>query len=112
MDKLIDKLKTTGLLLYNKGVALLALLLLMASYLGQSDSPFLEFLYAGVMIGIIAVGGPLFRLLVFPYAAEMAETGDLRGRLKGLSFTPSIVHYWIATVVSYTVVILCITALL
>lgn len=109
---ILANIKTTGLLLWNKGVALLALLFIIAAYLGKSDHPLLEFFYAGVMLASIAIGAPLFRLLVFPHAARMAETGQLKTKISMSNVSPALIHYWIATIVSYTATILCVTSLL
>jgi hypothetical protein len=109
------KVKTVGLLLWSKGVAAIILVILMFKYIGldsEKPTPFAELLYAGVLVASVIVIAPVVRLLVFAEASELAESGKLRSLLDGKDFTPMIIHYWVATIISYTVTLLCVSSLL
>lgn len=104
-------------LLLNKGFAILALAFLVYRWFATTngDTPFAEFFYAGILILGVTIVAPVVRLLVFPEAAEYAESGYLRtdigmsapvpGRLRlAPKFTPALVHYWYATAICYLLV--------
>tara|TARA_R110002020_G_C16308067_1_gene773591 strand:+ start:669 stop:1010 length:342 start_codon:yes stop_codon:yes gene_type:complete len=109
-----ENLKSLGKLLWNKGVALVALGLVITRYLSLGEStPFAELLYALVLVSSIIVVAPVVRLLVFPSAARYAEQGLLKADLEQpLDTTPALKHYWFCTGVSYAVVVLCFKSLL
>lgn len=117
---MIDKLKTQIItavkLLLNKGVAILILAILVLRYLTfASDAllPFIEVVYALVLASTIIVVGPLIRLLVFPTAASLAENGKLAELLADNDKpTSTLMHYWFATFISYTIALLCVSSLL
>lgn len=109
------KLKTVGLLLWSKGVAIMLLVILMYQYLALSSdepTPFAELFYVVILVASVIVIAPVVRLLVFAEAAEVAESGELRELLKGQVFSPRLTHYWIATIISYAVTLLCVSSLL
>ncbi len=115
LSDMLVKLKTVGLLLWSKGAAILILVLLMVKYMrmGSEDpSPFLELFYAAILIASIAVVAPIVRLVVFVEAAEIAESGAVRDLITGTKFTPQLVHYWFATLISCIIVLLCVSSLL
>lgn len=105
-------LKTVGQLLVSKGAAIALLAILIFKYTGLADAPFAELLYAVILVGTVIVVAPVIRLLVFAEAAEMAESGEVRALLKLPRITSALVHYWIATVISYAVTLLCVSSLL
>lgn len=110
-------LKTVVKLLWNKGIALLALVFLIYRYLhlpsgGETPTPFVELLYAGILVSAIIVIAPVVRLLVFPTAAKFVENGGLKDELQKRAFTPFLTHYWFATAISYALTALCISSLL
>lgn len=123
MINILTNIKTAALLLWNKGVAILALTFLLYRYLllaTDKPTPFAELLYAGILVAAIIVVAPVVRLLVFAEAAQYAESGDLRRDLQsdqnkdGLidSLSPGLLHYWFATLVSYGVTAMCVSSLL
>lgn len=101
----------------------------------NAATPYAELLYASILIVGTSVAFPLIRLLIFPEAAAFAEQGHLKRELEspilpplpdpdeGLVyadtqqleilkaspvfgwFTPALVHYWIATVISALITI-------
>lgn len=93
-------------------IALLALCChLYTKYLRYSDDvPFVEIAYASLTAGWVFILAPLLRLLVFPEAAEYAESGRLRRDLNAFSDRAphGLVHYRFATAVCYVTVLLCI----
>jgi len=123
---MIDKLKATLpaikakaiatlLLLWNKGVAACILAILAWKYIGLSSdnpTPFAEVLYALILAGTVIVVSPIVRLLVFPNAAEASEKGKVKVWLEAGKFTPSLAHYWFATLISYSITALCVSSLL
>jgi hypothetical protein len=114
MNKIfVSTAKTTALLLWNKGIAIVILALLMARYatLGET-TPFAEILYAAILAVTVIVVAPVIRLLVFPEAAEYAESGKLKQDLGALDTTAAIRHYQFATAISYIVTLLCVSGLL
>jgi hypothetical protein len=115
MRDIFKKLKTTGLLLWNKGVAIIVLLLLLTRYITldpDKPQPFAELLYAVILAASIIVVAPVVRLLVFPEAAEYAESGKVNTSDHYRLFSPALVHYWFATLISYGVTALCVSSLL
>jgi hypothetical protein len=109
----LDSLRTLGLLLWNKGLAIVLLILLMVRYATlEGSTPFAEILYAIILAATVIVGAPIVRLLVFPEAAEYAESGTLRKDLSSGMHPFAVRHYWFATAVSYTVTLLCVSKLL
>ena len=109
-----QNLKSLAKLLWNKGVAFVALGLVITRYINLGEStPFAELLYTLVLVASIIVVAPVVRLLVFPTAAAYAEQGDLKADLDApLDVTPALKHYWFCTGVSYAVVVLCFKSLL
>ena len=107
-----SKISTTARLLWNKGVAIALLILGIYQYTGLSDAPFAELIYAVILIGTTIVAAPVIRLLVFPVAGTMAETGELKRLIAVSTVSPALIHYWIATVISYTVTLVCVSSLL
>lgn len=108
---------TAARLLWNKGIAILLLAFLVHRWFLTSNgsTPFSEFFYAGILIVGITIVAPIVRLLVFPEAADYAESGGLRrdigmipeaaNRLRPAPrFTPALVHYWYATAICYAIV--------
>ena len=112
MKDILKKLKTIGLLLWNKGVAIALLAILIFKYTGLADAPFAELLYAVILIGSVIVTAPVIRLLVFSEAAEMAESGKVSAYLSLTKVSPALMHYWFATLISYAVTLLCVSSLL
>ena len=86
------------------------------SYAERVDSPFAELLYAVVLMSFVFLGGPLFRMLAFPWAAHYAETGQLKRDLENndqmYSKSERLTHYRISTAISYGVVVLCVFSLM
>ena len=125
-NKMIEKLKTAALvvwakcpafvhLIWNKGAAVFILAILAWKYIGLSGddpTPFAEVLYALILAGTIITVSPIVRLLVFPNAGSAAETGKVKEWLKSSSFSPSLAHYWFATLISYSITALCVSSLL
>jgi len=99
-------------MLWNKGIAIALLLILIFKYTGLADAPFAELIYAIILIGTTIVTAPIIRLLVFPAAAEIAEGGKLKALLTISKVEPALMHYWICTTISYTVTLLCVSSLL
>ena len=108
----MNKLKTTLLMLWNKGVAIALLLILVFQWTGLSDAPFAELLYGLVLIGTTIVTAPIIRVLVFPTAAQIAESGELKRLIAVSKLSPALIHYWIATFLSYAVTLVCISSLI
>lgn len=102
----------------NKAFAIALLALAAYAYLGipadaETPMPFVEVLYAGILLGTIIVAAPFIRLVVFPEAAAYAESGELRKDLvTRVTVSPALMHYWFATSICYAATILCVTALL
>lgn len=113
MNNTTETLRTAGKLLLNKGVAIIALAALVARYLSMADAlaPLAELLYAGILIAAIIVIAPVVRLLVFPTAAQIAENGGIAKAIYNRD-TFVLLHYWIATAISYLVTLLCVSSLL
>lgn len=107
-----NKLITTLRLLWNKGVAIALLLLATFKYSGLSDAPFAELLYSVILVGTTIVVAPIIRFLVFPTAATMAESGELKRLVAISTVSPALIHYWICTVISYSVTLVCVSSLL
>lgn len=115
MPQFVTTLKTVGKLLWNKGAAILVLCFLMYRYATLNSvqpTPFAELLYAVILAACILVFAPIFRLLVFPEAAEYAESGKLRSDLDDGRNSPALTHYRFATAISFAAVALCVTSLL
>lgn len=118
MNTTFSTLKAVGSFAKNKAIAIAILALAIYVYLGlpsdpETPTPFVEVFYAGILLGIIIVMAPFIRLVVFPEAAEYAESGGLRRDLRGrTSLYPALLHYWFATAICYLATILCVTALL
>ncbi len=107
-------LKAAGSFIKNKA-AMIAILItcgwLYTKYLRYTDNvPFVEVVYASLTAGWVFILAPLLRLLVFPEAAEYAESGRLRRDLNAFSDRAphGLVHYRFATAVCYITVLLCI----
>ncbi len=109
---LLKNVKTALSLLWSKGAVISLLLLLIFKYTGLGDAPFAELIYAGILVLTVAVLSPIIRLLVFAEAAELAESGGVRKLLRKRSISPELIHYWIATAISYIVTLLCVSSLL
>ena len=88
------------------------LLVLIFQYSGLSEAPFAELIYAIILIGTTIVTAPIIRFLVFPAAAQIAEGGELRRLIAVAQVGPALIHYWICTVISYSVTLLCVSSLL
>jgi len=114
MKTLLTTLKAAGQLFWNKGVAIVVLAFLAYRYatLGTEPTPFAELLYALILAGSILVFAPIFRLLVFPEAAEFAESGKLRDALDNGTHPVALTHYRFATAISFASVALCVSSLL
>lgn len=108
----LQNLKTPAKMLWNKGASMILLSLLLFKYTGLSDAPFSELIYGLILISTTVVTAPIIRWLVFPSAAEIAETGDLKRLLVVNSVSPALMHYWIATFLSYTVTLVCVSRLI
>jgi len=93
----------------NKSASLLVLVGAIIAYgLSPQDMPFSELAYTCVTVLGVIVLAPIVRLLVFKEAANYAETGKLVEDLIAGKFTPSMIHYWFATAVSYLTPLACI----
>jgi hypothetical protein len=106
-------LKAAFSFLKNKTAMILILCVsgwLYTKYLRYTDNvPFVEVVYASLTAGWVFILAPLLRLLVFPEAAEYAESGQLRKDINLLSgTTPGLTHYRFATAVCFITVLLCI----
>lgn len=115
MPTFITTLKTVARLLWNKGAAILVLGFLMYRYAtlnSAQPTPFAELLYAIILAASILVFAPVFRLLVFPEAAEYAENGSLRRDLDAGIHSPALTHYRFATAISFAATALSIVSLL
>jgi len=108
----MNKTKTTLKLLWNKGIAIALLLILIFKYTGLADAPFAELIYACILVSMTTCVAPVIRLLVFPAAAEIAEGGKLKALLTISKVEPALMHYWICTILSYAVTALAVTSLL
>ena len=86
--------------------------ILIFKYTGVADAPFAELVYAVILITTTIVTAPMIRLLVFPESAHMAEDGGVGELLSSPDLTPALIHYWITTVISYTITLVCISSLL
>lgn len=109
---LLNNVKTALSLLWSKGAVITLLILLVFKYTGLGDTPFAELIYAGILVLSVAVLSPIIRLLVFSEAAELAESGEVRKLVKKKTVCPELIHYWIATAISYLVTLLCVSSLL
>jgi hypothetical protein len=109
---LSSKAATTARLLWNKGVAIALLILALFKYSGLSDAPFAELMYAVILVGTTIVTAPIIRFLVFPVAADMAEKGEVKRLIAINTISPALIHYWICTVISYSVTLVCVSSLL
>ena len=108
----MNKTKTTLKLIWNKGIAIALLAILIYQWANVSDMPFGELLYAIILVGTTIVTAPIIRLLVFPAAAEIAEGGKLKALLTISKVEPALMHYWICTILSYAVTALAVTSIL
>ncbi len=109
---LLRHVKTSLSFLWSKGAVITLLLLLLFKYTGLGDAPFAELIYAGILVLTVAVLAPIIRLLVFAEAANLAESGGVKALLRKRTISPELIHYWIATAISYTVTLLCVSSLL
>ena len=96
----------------NKGIAISALMILIYKYTSIAESPFAELVYAVILITASITTAPVVRLLVFPESAHMAERGEVAELLGHADITPALIHYWLTTVISYTITLVCISSLL
>ena len=115
MNPIATTIKATCNLLKNKLIALIMLFILTSVYRGlpaDQPIPFAELLYAVILVSSVTILAPVMRLLVFPEVAHYAEGSGLTGDLQGVTFTPGLVHYWIATVICYLTSLMCVSALL
>ena len=95
------------LTLRNKAAAILILMLCVWIYNKiPSGVPFTEVFYTLITVFACVVVAPLIRTLVFNEASQYAENGTLDKELLYMKFTPAMVHYWIATIICYAIVIL------
>lgn len=108
----MNKLTTTLRLLWNKGVAITLLAILLFQFTGLSEMPFGELVYGLILITTVIVTAPIIRLLVFPSASQIAESGELRRLLAVNKTSPALMHYWIATFLSYAVTLVCVSSLI
>jgi hypothetical protein len=110
--------KAFAAFLKNKAVAIGLLAAAVAFYLNlpansEQPVPFVELYYVGILLGAAIVVAPFLRLIVFPEAAEYAESGMLRDELHTrVTVSPAMLHYWFATTVCNVASILCVTSLL
>jgi len=109
MRTILSSLKAYGRYFLNKLVPLVVLVLLMWSFKNLPDSPlpFTELLYVAILIVGAVVVAPFIRLLVFPEAAEYAESDRLRNDLRLSPLTTAYIHYRFATAISYAVAVFC-----
>lgn len=112
IKRLFGQSATALRMLYNKGAAAALFLILIFQWSGLADAPFAELLYAVILVGTVIVTAPVIRLLVFPSAASIAEKGELPALLKYSKVEPALMHYWIATVISYAVTLICVSSLI
>ena len=110
--KIPNKIITTAKMLWNKGIAIALLLLALFKYSGLSDAPFAELIYALILIGTAVVSAPIIRLLMFPVAAQIAEGGEVKRLIAVNNGSPALIHYWLCTVISYAVTLVCVSSLL
>jgi len=75
---------------------------------GTPTQPFAEVIYALILLGYILIAGPFARLLIFPEAAEYAESGQMRKDLYLERPTQALAHYRFATAVCYIAAIVCV----
>lgn len=93
--------------LKNKAAAIIVLVVMAVTYHALPDNlPFMEVFYTLLTILACVVVAPLLRVLVFNEASQYAESGCLVKELQYLKFTPALIHYWIATIICYAIVIL------
>jgi hypothetical protein len=111
--------KAFASLLKNKAIALALLAAAVHVYLQMpADSatpvPFVELYYVGINLGAAVIVAPFLRLIMFPEAAEYAESGTLRRELMlyRSPVSPAMLHYWFATAICNVASILCFTSLL
>lgn len=86
--------------------------ILIFKYTGVADAPFAELVYAVILITTTIVTAPIIRLLVFPESAHMAEQGGVDELLAAPDMSPALLHYWITTVISYTITLVCVSSLI
>lgn len=105
---------TIAAFLKNKGAALLVLIAALYAYSrlpepspDQPPLPFVEIAYTGITLLAVIVVAPILRMLVFGEAARYAEAGQLDKDLAAGTFSPALVHYWIATAICYAAPIVC-----
>jgi hypothetical protein len=113
MNTVILTFQAAGRYLVNKGAAIVLRVVLMGLFTGlpsESPLPFTELLYVAILIVGCVVAAPLLRLLVFPEAAEYAESRRLREDLEKPARSPALLHYWFATGISYLVTIACLAS--
>lgn len=108
----LNGLKTPMRMLWNKGGAIAILAILIFKYTGLSDAAFSELLYGMILVATTIVSAPVVRFLVFPSAAKLAEDGGLAKQLAVNTFSPALVHYWVATFLSYSVTLVCVSSLI
>lgn len=96
----------------SKGLAYIILGLAMWGYASLPQTcAFAELLYTAILIfGTITVAG-LARLLFFPEVARYAEGAGMAEALRTGKFSPELVHYWIATAISFLVTLACLATL-
>jgi hypothetical protein len=125
LQSAFSKLKLTLLVLKNKGASIIFLVVLMFLFVAipdESNLPFVDLLYAMIRVSLVFAVAPIFRLLVFPYAASYAARGKLEEDLELDSAedvtTTTVVasaerlrHYRLATLISYAVATLCVYSL-
>jgi hypothetical protein len=110
--------KAFASLLKNKAIALALLAVAVYVYLqlpadSETPLPFVELYYVCINLGAAVIVAPFLRLIMFPEAAEYAESGTLRKELMIRSTVgPAMLHYWFATTVCNVASILCFTSLL
>lgn len=112
MNTILTTLTAIGRLLLNKAAAIILLIILLQFYKSAEFQAYIEILYGTILVCCVFVGAPLMRLIIFPEAAEYAESNDLRIDLKAIqtSRPARLLHYWFATTVCYATLILCLTA--
>ncbi len=124
---LVRTLKAAAMILINKSLAILLLVFFAIKYQAAEDAsvaaarasggqleariPFADLYYAGIIVMATLVAVPVVRLLFFPEVAHYAETGVLKSDLDQRYFAPALVHYWLATGVSFIIVVTAMVAM-
>lgn len=109
-DRLLQTLTAATKFFLNKFIGISVLVVLMWIYSGlptETPLPFAEHLYLLILIFGASVVAPFIRLLIFPEAAEYAESGGLRTDLKMGTRTPALLHYWWSSSVCFVLTIVC-----